>query len=58
MKRLFNNISIKMNLKNDMVFDVEFISSKGLMSLVKKTIQRKIDDRLVPYYDEKNSKCL
>jgi len=45
----------QMNLKNDMVFDVEFITSKGLMSLVKKTIQRKIDDRLVPYYDEKTA---
>lgn len=45
----------QMNLKNDMVFDVEFISSKGVMSLVKKKIQRKIDDNLVPYYDEKTA---
>ncbi len=45
----------QMNLKNDMVFDMEFISSKGVMSLVKKTIKRKIDDRLVPYYDEKTA---
>lgn len=45
----------KIDLKNDMVFDIQFISSKGIMKLVTKKIKRKIDDRLVPYYDENNA---
>lgn len=45
----------QIDLKNDMVFDIQFISSKGLMKLVTKKIKKKIDDRLVPYYDEKTA---
>lgn len=45
----------QIKLKNEMVFDIQFTSRKGIMSLTKKTIKREIDDRLVPYYDEKTA---
>jgi hypothetical protein len=48
-QQYFDNI----NLNNDAIFNIEFISSKGLMKLVKKTIKKKKNKILIPYFNEK-----
>lgn len=41
------------NLNNRIIFNMKFISSKGLMKLVKKTVKKKKDNILIPYFNEK-----
>lgn len=43
------------NLNNNAIFNIEFISSKGLMKLVKKTVKKKKDNILIPYFNEKTA---